>query len=55
MKIAVVVPAYNEEKSIEAVVSGIHFVAKQNQLDINVVIINDCSRIRINIFISYKY
>ena len=43
MKIAVIVPAYNEENAITAVVNDIISVAKQNQLHLDVIVINDCS------------
>ncbi len=43
MKIAVIVPAFNEEKSIAGVVADIHAVALQNELDITVIVVNDCS------------
>ena len=43
MKIAVIVPAYNEEKSIAAVVSEINAVAAAAQLQLTAVVVNDCS------------
>jgi glycosyltransferase involved in cell wall biosynthesis len=42
-KIAVIVPAYNEEASIISVVSELSSVAQQNNLSIVTVVINDCS------------
>lgn len=44
MKIAVIVPAYNEEKSIAAVVSEINSVAANSQLQLHPVVVNDCSK-----------
>jgi len=43
MKIAVIVPAYNEEKSIAAVVGEINAVAAQYALQLDAVVVNDCS------------
>ncbi len=43
MKIAVVVPAFNEEKSIADVVNNINLIAKENNLQLDVVVVNDCS------------
>jgi glycosyltransferase involved in cell wall biosynthesis len=43
MKIAIIVPAYNEEKAITAVVRDMNAVAKEYNLDLDVVVINDCS------------
>lgn len=42
-KLAVVVPAYNEEESISLVVNELNLVAKTNKLDMVVVVVNDCS------------
>lgn len=42
-KIAAIVPAYNEEKAIAAVVDDINSIAKSQNLLITVVVINDCS------------
>lgn len=44
MKIAVIVPAYNEEKSISAVVEDILHVAHSQKLLVTVVVVNDCSK-----------
>jgi hypothetical protein len=44
MKIAAIVPAYNEEKSITAVVEDILQVAHSLKLSITVVVVNDCSK-----------
>ncbi len=44
MKIAVIVPAYNEEKSIAAVVEDILHVAHSQKLLVTVVVVNDCSK-----------
>ncbi len=43
-RIAAIVPAYNEEKAIAAVVNDINLVAKQNNLSVDVVVVNDCSK-----------
>lgn len=43
-RIAAIVPAYNEETAIEAVVTGINEIAKSEQLAIDVVVVNDCSK-----------
>ena len=43
MRIAVIVPAFNEEKSIVDVVAGIHEVAAENDLNIDIIVVNDCS------------
>lgn len=43
MKIAAIVPAYNEEKAIANVVSDILLVAKEQNLSITVIVVNDCS------------
>ncbi len=45
-RIAAIVPAYNEETAIEAVVTGINEIAKSEQLAIDVVVVNDCSKDR---------
>lgn len=44
MKIAAIVPAYNEEKSITAVVNDILQLAQSQNLSIIVVVVNDCSK-----------
>lgn len=43
MKIAAIVPAYNEERSIAAVVNDIKKVSAENGFDTVVVVVNDCS------------
>lgn len=43
MKIATIVPAYNEEKAIANVVSDILSVAQSQNLFITVIVVNDCS------------
>ncbi len=43
-KIAAIVPAYNEEESIAGVVNDINALAKSEQLLIDVVVVNDCSK-----------
>lgn len=42
-KIAIIIPAYNEEKAIAAVVNDIHTIAEQYGLDLTAVVVNDCS------------
>lgn len=44
MKIATIVPAYNEEKAIANVVIDILLVAKEQNLSITVIVVNDCSK-----------
>src|SRR4051812_43059393 len=44
IKIAAIVPAYNEEKAIAAVVNDINELAKSQNLNITVVVVNDCSK-----------
>lgn len=44
MKIAAIVPAYNEEKAITAVVNDINQMASSQNLAITVVVVNDCSK-----------
>ncbi len=44
MKIAAIVPAYNEETSIAAVVEDILQLASAQKLLITVVVVNDCSK-----------
>ncbi|MGB3948817.1 MAG: glycosyltransferase family 2 protein [Bacteroidia bacterium] len=43
-KIAAIVPAFNEEEAIEAVVNSINAMAKAEQLHIDVIVVNDCSK-----------
>ena len=43
-KIAAIVPAFNEEEAIEAVVKSINAMAKLEQLHIDVIVVNDCSK-----------
>ena len=43
MKIAAIVPAYNEENAIASVVSDINNFAKSSALNITVIVVNDCS------------
>ena len=43
MKIATIVPAYNEEKAIANVVSDILQTAQSQNLSITVIVVNDCS------------
>ena len=42
-KIAAIVPAYNEEKAIAFVVADINLLATDQNLNITVVVVNDCS------------
>jgi glycosyltransferase involved in cell wall biosynthesis len=44
MKIAAIIPAYNEEKAIAAVVADIKNIAKEKQLHIDAIVVNDCSK-----------
>ncbi len=44
MKIAAIVPAYNEEKAITAVVNDILQIAHEQNLSIGVIVVNDCSK-----------
>lgn len=44
MKIAAIVPAYNEEKAITAVVNDILQTAQSQNLLITVIVVNDCSK-----------
>lgn len=44
MKIAAVVPAYNEEEAIRGVVQGINAMARDNKLTLDVIVVNDCSK-----------
>jgi glycosyltransferase involved in cell wall biosynthesis len=43
IRIAVVVPAFNESKAIESVVKGLISFAQTQGLDMTVVVVNDCS------------
>lgn len=43
-RIAIVIPAYNEEEAIAAVVNDLNATAKQHQLDLKVIVVNDCSK-----------
>ncbi len=43
-KIAAIVPAYNEEKAITAVVNDILQTAQSQNLSIAVIVVNDCSK-----------
>lgn len=43
IRIAAVVPAYNEENAISAVIDDINAIAKEHKLSIDVVVVNDCS------------
>jgi glycosyltransferase involved in cell wall biosynthesis len=42
-RIAIIVPAYNEERAIAAVVEDLNNVGREHGLDLNVIVINDCS------------
>lgn len=42
-RIAVIVPAYNEEKSITSVIGDIHDTARKYNLVMDPIVINDCS------------
>lgn len=44
IRIAAIVPAYNEEKAITAVVDDINAVAREHQFNIDVIVVNDCSK-----------
>ncbi len=44
LKIAAIVPAYNEEKSIENVVKSINSIDSNGLFSIDVIVINDCSK-----------
>jgi glycosyltransferase involved in cell wall biosynthesis len=44
MRIAVVIPAYNEEQSISKVVESVHNAAAKFQLPLTPVVVNDCSK-----------
>jgi len=43
MKIAAIIPAYNEQHAIAGVVGDIHRAAKKNGIEIAAVVVNDCS------------
>jgi glycosyltransferase involved in cell wall biosynthesis len=43
IRIAAIIPAYNEEKAIAAVVNDINNIAKEQKLSIDVIVVNDCS------------
>lgn len=43
-RIAAIVPAYNEEAAISSVVNDINALAKSQQLSIDVIVVNDCSK-----------
>jgi glycosyltransferase involved in cell wall biosynthesis len=43
MKIAAIIPAYNEQHAIAGVVEDIHRAAKKNGIEIGVIVVNDCS------------
>ncbi len=43
IKIAAIVPAYNEEKAIAAVVNDINTISQSQNFSITVVVVNDCS------------
>lgn len=51
-KIAVVIPAYNEEASIAAVVASVHVASKQSGVHYWPVVVNDCSKDRTGQIIS---
>jgi glycosyltransferase involved in cell wall biosynthesis len=42
-RIAIIVPAYNEEQALAGVVHDMVRVAKREKLDLQVVVVNDCS------------
>jgi len=42
-RIAIIVPAFNEEKAITAVVQGLNAVAEEHGLNLRVIVMNDCS------------
>lgn len=44
MRIAVVIPAYNEEQSISKVVENVHLAAAKFNLILTPVVVNDCSK-----------
>jgi glycosyltransferase involved in cell wall biosynthesis len=44
IKIAAIVPAYNEEKAIAAVVASLNAVAEKHSLQLDVIVVNDCSK-----------
>ncbi|MBC7862380.1 MAG: glycosyltransferase family 2 protein [Bacteroidia bacterium] len=46
MKIAAVIPAYNEENSIAGVVAEINAISKKCGIEIIAVVVNDCSKDR---------
>jgi glycosyltransferase involved in cell wall biosynthesis len=43
VKIAVVIPAFNEAENIANVVNGLNAMAVANKLDVTAVVVNDCS------------
>jgi glycosyltransferase involved in cell wall biosynthesis len=43
MKIAIVIPCYNEEASIEAVIAGLKTLTVHLDLSITAIVVNDCS------------
>jgi glycosyltransferase involved in cell wall biosynthesis len=44
IRIAVVIPAFNEEASIAAVVESVHTISAQSGIFIRPVVVNDCSK-----------
>jgi glycosyltransferase involved in cell wall biosynthesis len=43
LKIAAIIPAYNEEKTITDVVADINHIAKKESWNMEVIVVNDCS------------
>jgi|ERR1051326_6052679 glycosyltransferase involved in cell wall biosynthesis len=41
--LAIIIPAFNEEKSISAVVNSAHRMITQNNLQAEIIVVNDCS------------
>lgn len=44
IRIAAIIPAYNEEKAIAAVVADINNTAKEQQMHLDAIVVNDCSK-----------
>lgn len=44
MKLSIIIPAYNEEKTIEAIIDAVHKVVLPVNLTKEIIVIDDCSR-----------
>jgi len=43
MKVSVIIPVYNEQKTIKHVIESVHQSGLKNKIDLEIIVVDDCS------------